>query len=395
MAGAAFDHVTKVFGEGAVALDDLHLEIADGELLVIVGPSGCGKSTALRILAGLESPSEGRVLIGGEDVTGRTPQERNVAMVFQSYALYPHKTVRGNMEFPLRMMGMASEARRRRIEETARILGLEEQLDRKPRELSGGQAQRAAMGRALVREPRLSLLDEPLSNLDAKLRVEIRAELAELQRETGLTTVYVTHDQVEAMTLGHRVAVLHRGRLQQCAPPQEVYDRPANVFVATFIGSPRMNLLRARLRRDEDQWALELGDRSLPFRPERVEGTEGLEARAGEPVVVGLRPEDVRPAGEVEKRYRVQGTVETAEALGHERIVYLRTPLEVHPPEGTRHRDEKEEWEDAGHGSAREPDDPPLVARLPPGEAPEAGARLEVGLELDRAHLFTTEGERL
>jgi ABC-type sugar transport system ATPase subunit len=156
-----------------------------------------------------------------------------------------------------------------------------------------------------------------------------------------------------------------------------------------------MNLLRARLRRDEDQWALELGDRSLPFRPERVEGTEGLEARAGEPVVVGLRPEDVRPAGEVEKRYRVQGTVETAEALGHERIVYLRTPLEVHPPEGTRHRDEKEEWEDAGHGSAREPDDPPLVARLPPGEAPEAGARLEVGLELDRAHLFTTEGERL
>ena len=242
MASVAFEHVDKTFPNGTTAVADINLAIDDGELVVLVGPSGCGKSTLLRMLAGLETISAGVIRIGERVVNDLTPQERNVAMVFQDYALYPFMSVRKNLEFPLRMRRMARDEIARRIDWAAEVLELGTLLDRLPKQLSGGQRQRVAMGRALVREPAVSLLDEPLSNLDAKLRVEVRAEIAELQRRTHTTMIYVTHDQTEAMTLGHRIAVLDRGRLQQVAPPQELYDRPANTFVAGFMGNPPMNV---------------------------------------------------------------------------------------------------------------------------------------------------------
>ncbi|MFP4493599.1 MAG: ABC transporter ATP-binding protein [Puniceicoccaceae bacterium] len=386
MSEIEFENVKKVFSGGTVALEDFNLKVSDGEFVVIVGPSGCGKSTALRILAGLESVSGGRVRIGGEVVNDRTPQERNIAMVFQNYALYPHKTVRGNMEFPLRMMGVAPGERKKRIRRTAEMLGLAEYLDRKPKELSGGQRQRAAMGRALVRDPLVSLMDEPLSNLDAKLRVEIRAEIADLQREIGITTVYVTHDQIEAMTLGDRVAVLADGRLQQCAPPQVIYDHPANVFVATFIGSPRMNVLPARLRKEDGRFVIEFGDYSMGFDPRRHEDRGPLERHVGRNVLAGFRPEAFRPAGEVGGDHRIRGRVRTTEALGHERIVYFDASVETYLPPGVSRKSEESER----GGQERS-----LVARLPAGEGAEPGGEIELGLRVDEIHLFDEDGGAL
>ncbi|MFP4351380.1 MAG: ABC transporter ATP-binding protein [Puniceicoccaceae bacterium] len=386
MSEIEFENVKKVFSGGTVALEDFNLKVSDGEFVVIVGPSGCGKSTALRILAGLESVSGGRVRIGGEVVNDRTPQERNIAMVFQNYALYPHKTVRGNMEFPLRMMGVAPGERKKRIRRTAEMLGLAEYLDRKPKELSGGQRQRAAMGRALVRDPLVSLMDEPLSNLDAKLRVEIRAEIADLQREIGITTVYVTHDQIEAMTLGDRVAVLADGRLQQCAPPQVIYDHPANVFVATFIGSPRMNVLPARLRKEDGRFVIEFGDYSMGFDPRRHKDRGPLERHVGRNVLAGFRPEAFRPAGEVGGDHRIRGRVRTTEALGHERIVYFDASVETYLPPGVSRKSEESER----GGQERS-----LVARLPAGEGAEPGGEIELGLRVDEIHLFDEDGGAL
>ncbi|MFP4357159.1 MAG: ABC transporter ATP-binding protein [Puniceicoccaceae bacterium] len=386
MSEIEFENVKKVFSGGTVALEDFNLKVSDGEFVVIVGPSGCGKSTALRILAGLESVSGGTVRIGGEVVNDRTPQERNIAMVFQNYALYPHKTVRGNMEFPLRMMGVAPGERKKRIRRTAEMLGLAEYLDRKPKELSGGQRQRAAMGRALVRDPLVSLMDEPLSNLDAKLRVEIRAEIADLQREIGITTVYVTHDQIEAMTLGDRVAVLADGRLQQCAPPQVIYDHPANVFVATFIGSPRMNVLPARLRKEDGRFVIEFGDYSMGFDPRRHKDRGPLERHVGRNVLAGFRPEAFRPAGEVGGDHRIRGRVRTTEALGHERIVYFDASVETYLPPGVSRKSEESER----GGQERS-----LVARLPAGEGAEPGGEIELGLRVDEIHLFDEDGGAL
>ncbi|MBI5504126.1 MAG: ATP-binding cassette domain-containing protein [Deltaproteobacteria bacterium] len=263
MARVLCQAIVKEFSPGSRAVDDVSLDIADGELLVMVGPSGCGKSTLLRIVAGLETPTSGEVRIGDAVVNDLSPQQRNVAMVFQDYALYPHMTVRRNLEFPLRMRRMARTDIDARVARTAELLGLSPLLERLPKQLSGGQRQRVAMGRALVREPSVSLLDEPLSNLDAKLRVQVRAEIAELQRRTGTTMVYVTHDQVEAMTLGHRVAVLDHGRLQQVAPPAELYERPVNAFVAGFLGSPPMNLLRAGVSRVGDGLVLRVGAQTV------------------------------------------------------------------------------------------------------------------------------------
>jgi multiple sugar transport system ATP-binding protein len=319
LASVSFDHVTKVYPGGVTALEDLQLELADGELLALVGPSGCGKSSALRLLAGLETPTSGEIRIGGKRANELTPQQRNVAMVFQDYALYPNRTVRGNLSFPLEMRRMARDEIGKRVLSAAALLEIGELLDRFPRELSGGQRQRVAMGRALVREPAVFLLDEPLSNLDAKLRGQVRAEIAELRRRTGITMLYVTHDQVEAMTLGDRVAVLHRGRLQQVAAPRELYARPANAFVAGFIGNPPMNLVPARVTHDEQgRLALAIGDARLPL-PDALAQTAG--ASEGAEVTAGFRPEALRLAAP--GAGALPARTEYVEYLGHEVLAHL------------------------------------------------------------------------
>lgn len=326
MASVELRHVSKVFPDGSTAVDDLSLEIADGEFMVLVGPSGCGKTTALRMLAGLESVTGGDILIGGRPVNGVSPQHRNVAMVFQNYALYPHMTVRKNMEFPLRMLKLSREERARRVARAGELLGLEEQLDRRPGSLSGGQRQRVAMGRAIVRDPSVFLMDEPLSNLDAKLRVQIRTEISALQRRMGITTVYVTHDQIEAMTLGHRVAVLDRGRLQQVSSPAQLYRRPANTFVAGFIGSPPMNLFDGRLCQAEARLEVELGGQRIPVGGEVERRQPGIGRLAGEAVIAGIRPDAFSLATDAAVHDTLEVEIEAVEHLGSELLLYFRLP---------------------------------------------------------------------
>jgi len=315
MAEVRFHRVGKTFPNGHRALADLTLTIADGELLVVVGPSGCGKSTLLRLLAGLEEIGSGEIWIGGRLANPLSPQQRNVAMVFQDYALYPNMTVRENLAFPLRMRRLDRPAMARRVAATAAMLDLGELLDRHPRQLSGGQRQRVAMGRALVREPSVFLMDEPLSNLDAKLRGQVRAEIADLQQRLGTTMVYVTHDQVEAMTLGRRIAVLHRGQLQQVDDPQRLYERPATSFVAGFLGNPPMNLVRGALRRrDDGSVEADWGGQPIVLPGGGMPPYSG----AGE-VVWGVRPEAVRLAAEG----GLHGVVRLVEYLGSETLVHL------------------------------------------------------------------------
>ncbi|MGZ4400786.1 MAG: ABC transporter ATP-binding protein, partial [Gaiellaceae bacterium] len=293
MAEVLYEQATRIYpGTPAPAVDALDLEIGDGELIVLVGPSGSGKTTALRMLAGLEEVDEGAIYIGGRDVTFEPPKKRDIAMVFQNYALYPYMSVAANIGFPLKIAGVRKGERERRVREVAALLALDPYLDRKPANLSGGQRQRVAMGRAIVRQPSVFLMDEPLSNLDAKLRVQMRADIAELQARLGVTTVYVTHDQSEAMTLGHRVAVLNDGRLQQCAAPRELYERPANTFVAGFIGSPAMNLLSLALA---DDGFVAFGGERIPL-PAGV--AESCRASGSTRIVVGLRPESLELAPE-------------------------------------------------------------------------------------------------
>ena len=325
MARVEFEHVEKVFPGGARALADFTLDVGDGELLVLVGPSGCGKSTVLRILAGLETPSAGTLRIGERVVNELSPRERNVAMVFQDYALYPHMTVRENLEFPLRMRKMDAAARSERVEKTAALLDMAALLDRLPRQLSGGQRQRVAMGRALVRDPAVFLLDEPLSNLDAKLRVAVRAEIETLQRKTGTTMLYVTHDQVEAMTLGDRVAVLRDGVLQQIGAPADVYARPANVFVAGFVGSPPMNLFDATLRDEAGTLSIALGPSRIALDPSLASVAR---AHAGAKLTIGIRPESLALAAG-DDASAVPGTVEHVERLGHETLVHVCVGADV------------------------------------------------------------------
>ena len=311
--------ITKRF-EGTVAVDGLDLTVAEGEFLVLLGPSGCGKSTALRMIAGLEQPSEGAIAIAGRDVTDLPAGDRDVAMVFQSYALYPHMTVRRNIEFPLRNRRVAAAERDRLVAEAAAALDLDTLLDRKPSELSGGQRQRVALARAIVRRPAVFLMDEPLSNLDAKLRVQTRAELIELQRRLGTTVVYVTHDQVEAMTMGHRIAIMSAGALQQVAPPDDVYARPANTFVAGFIGNPPMNLLAGTVA--DDGRAVAVGPATVPLGA----GLAAAVAAAGHrEVVVGVRPEHLTLA----EGSPLRATVAVVESLGHERHLVCRGPGDV------------------------------------------------------------------
>ncbi|WP_238012276.1 ABC transporter ATP-binding protein [Dactylosporangium sp. AC04546] len=329
MAGVALNHVSKVFPGGAVAVDDVTLTVADGEFLVLVGPSGCGKSTILRIVAGLEEETGGTVSIDGTVVTGMPPKQRDIAMVFQNYALYPHMDVAGNLAFALRLRKVPRERRDELVLDTARMLEIGDLLDRKPKALSGGQRQRVAMGRAIVRHPRVFLMDEPLSNLDAKLRVSMRAELRRLHGQQGITTVYVTHDQVEAMTLGDRIAVVDHGRLQQVGTPRQLYREPANVFVAGFIGSPSMNLARARVLRGEPP-VLAVGDHRWALPAAQVRRHATLAAAPAD-VVVGLRPDALRwPAAPGDAT--LETVVTGVETLGHESHVLFAAPADATAP---------------------------------------------------------------
>ena len=323
MSRVSFTHITKRYGDGTQAIRDLSLSIEDGELMVLLGPSGCGKSTLLRMLAGLEAPSSGEIRIDDVVVNGLTPRQRNIAMVFQNYALYPHMSVAENLAFPLKMQGMAHDAIRSRVLAVAERLSLSALLDKQPKALSGGQRQRVAMGRALVREPQVFLMDEPLSNLDAELRLQIRQDIARLQRDTAITTLYVTHDQVEAMTLGRRIVVLKQGELQQLGSAHELYALPANTFVAGFIGSPGMNIFAASLQRDEHGYAMVIDGRLVALRGAPY-AEESLAPLVGQTLHAGVRPEALRlGAGGEGNVHGFQVTLSGVERLGHEVIVHF------------------------------------------------------------------------
>jgi multiple sugar transport system ATP-binding protein len=326
MAEITLDKLTKVYGDGTRAVSELDLEIGDGEFVVLVGPSGCGKTSALRMVAGLEPITEGRVVIGGEVVNNLPPKDRDIAMIFQNYALYPHMSAFDNMAFGLKLRGMKKDRRGERVNGAAKTLGLNEVLPKKPRTLSGGQRQRVAMGRAIVREPRAFLMDEPLSNLDAKLRVEMRAEIARLQRELNVTTIYVTHDQVEAMTLGDRVAIMRDGLLQQVAKPQDLYDRPRNLFVAEFIGSPAMNLVGVDLARSDGRVIATFGDNTLEVDERVLARRPGLPAFDGKRLILGVRPEDLEDeafATDASSGHRLSAQVDIREDMGAEVFIHF------------------------------------------------------------------------
>ena len=328
MASVSLEHIGKKYDNGFEAVIDLNLDIKDGEFLVLVGPSGCGKTTALRMVAGLEDITSGELRIGDKRMNEVAPKDRDIAMVFQSYALYPHMTVAENIGFGLKLRKMPKEEITRRVAEAGRMLGLDELLDRRPKQLSGGQRQRVAMGRAIVREPQAFLMDEPLSNLDAKMRVQTRAEIARIQQRLGVTTIYVTHDQVEAMTMGTRVAVMRKGILQQVDTPQFIYDNPANLFVAGFIGSPPMNLAEATLTRDAAGVWASLGDQKLLIDPELVNERPGIASAIGDSrkIVLGIRPEDMEDAafaGGSPANRTLKTKVDITEALGSEVMVHF------------------------------------------------------------------------
>jgi multiple sugar transport system ATP-binding protein len=387
VAEISLQQVSKVYPDGTRAVNELDLEIADGELVVLVGPSGCGKTSALRMVAGLEEVSAGTVSIGGRVVNDLLPKDRDIAMVFQNYALYPHMTVYDNMAFGLRHHGVPKQVIDERVSAAARTLGLEEQLRKKPRTLSGGQRQRVAMGRAIVREPQAFLMDEPLSNLDAKLRVEMRAEILRLQRDLAVTTIYVTHDQTEAMTMGDRVAVLWQGVLQQADGPQHLYDHPANLFVAEFIGSPAMNLVEATLGREDGALVTRFGDQSLRVGDTLATARPGLAAYVGRELILGFRPEDIEDASL--GRGRAPGTTLTIvpdlrENVGSE--VYVHFVLDVPPVR----RAEVAAAIDGDHGAQTSPTPGarPFVCRLSRETSAREGERLTVSVDPNRLHFF-------
>jgi multiple sugar transport system ATP-binding protein len=325
MAQVAFERVSKIYPDGTRAVNDINLEVRDGEFMVLVGPSGCGKTTALRMVAGLEEISEGALKIGDRIVNHVPSRDRDIAMVFQSYALYPHLSVYENIAFGLRLRKMSKQEIDERVHKAAGVLGLEDYLKRKPRALSGGQRQRVAMGRAIVRQPAAFLMDEPLSNLDAKLRVQTRAEIAKLQSDLGVTTIYVTHDQIEAMTMGDRVAVMRKGELQQVDDPQTLYDRPVNLFVGGFIGSPAMNMLDATIKSNGALTAT-IGDQTIALGPETLQTHPGLSAYDGKRVIIGIRPEDLEDAAlssDAPSDRRLRGRLELREALGSEIMAHF------------------------------------------------------------------------
>ena len=389
MAELEFRDLRKVFDGGAVAVEDLNLLVADGEFLVVVGPSGSGKTTVLRMAAGLERATSGDVLIGGEVVNDVAPPDRDIAMVFQTYALYPHMTVYENMAFGLKLHRVGKADIRSRVLSAAKMLELDDLLKRKPSQLSGGQRQRVAMGRAIVREPAAYLMDEPLSNLDAKLRVEMRTYLAGLHQRLRTTTLYVTHDQTEAMTMGDRVAVMRDGRLQQVDIPQVLYDRPANAFVAAFIGSPAMNLLRARVTGGDGAASVELGEVVLPLPSSLVARRPGLARYAGQEVVVGIRPEDIEDASLVPSANgsSVPVRITLAEALGSEVIAHFPLGGEVEPVTVGGAPDSPS-LEAATDSSVL------LTARLSPRSGARSGQPLRVSIDVERLHFFDPETDQ-
>jgi multiple sugar transport system ATP-binding protein len=387
MADIVLDKVTKRYPDGYEAVKQMDLDIADGEFMILVGPSGCGKSTALRMIAGLEDISDGQLRIGGEVVNDRAPKDRDIAMVFQNYALYPHMTVRDNMGFALKLAKVPQAEIDRKVEEAARILDLRQHLDRKPANLSGGQRQRVAMGRAIVRDPKAFLMDEPLSNLDAKLRVQMRAEVARIQQRLGTTTVYVTHDQTEAMTLGDRVAVMRAGVIQQVDTPQNLYGRPVNLFVAGFIGSPAMNFLPAELTAGGVR--LPLGEVELPDPLRRA--TESLGGT--NQVIAGIRPEAFEDA-ELLGAHRGEGfifdaDIELTESMGSEIYAFFGFEGEAASSEQLQ-----ELAADAGAGDVPSAGAGHVVARLAPESRARPGERLKLWLDTEKLHLFDAHSGR-
>jgi multiple sugar transport system ATP-binding protein len=363
MASVTYEHVTKEFGD-VKAVNDLNLEIQDKEFLVFVGPSGCGKTTALRLLAGLEEISSGQIKIEDRVINDIAPKDRDIAMVFQSYALYPHLSVFDNLAFGLKLRKTPKEEIKRRVNEAAQILGIQDLLDRKPRQLSGGQRQRVAVGRAIVREPKVFLFDEPLSNLDAKLRVAMRAEISKLHHRLQTTFIYVTHDQVEAMTMASRIAVINKGDLQQLDTPQNLYDKPVNMFVAGFIGSPAMNLFKGKLRKDGDKFIVGENDFNVMLPANRA---EEYQAFLGKPVVFGIRPEDIHNPAFIPPSIHTENVtmkVDVTELMGNEIFLYLL----------------------AGENT--------FVARVDPRTSFKVGEEVEVAFNMDNFHLFDAETEQ-
>lgn len=376
MAEVILEKICKTYGNNFRAIDQLNLSVEDGEFLILVGPSGCGKSTALRMIAGLEDITSGSLRIGGVDVVDMPPKDRDIAMVFQSYALYPHMTVFENIAFSMRLAGKPKAERKKRVDEIAKTLQLTSLLDSKPANLSGGQRQRVAMGRAMVREPAAFLMDEPLSNLDAKLRVQMRAEITSLQKQLGVTTIYVTHDQIEAMTMGDRVAVLKGGVLQQVDTPKRLYESPVNAFVAGFIGSPSMNLFEATLKGSElvfRDFAIQLQDAAFVRRP-------GLRSYAGRKIVFGIRPEDLYDSSlESGRKYQtIPAKVTSIEELGSEHIVHLNIDA-VRVDSG-----DPDAVDDFGLASN-------AVARFEPASAVHSGSEIRLALDDSKFHFFDPE----
>ncbi|MCW2976203.1 MAG: Carbohydrate transporter ATP-binding protein family [Actinomycetia bacterium] len=390
MAEIVLDNIVKRYANGFEAVKGLSLTIAEGELLVLVGPSGCGKTTALRMIAGLEDITDGDLYIDGRRMNDVLERDRDIAMVFQSYALYPHMTVAQNIAFSLRLGKRPKQEIRERVKETATLLGLENLLDRRPKQLSGGQRQRVAMGRAIIRQPRVFLMDEPLSNLDAQLRVQMRGEIEALQKRLGVTTVYVTHDQVEALTMGDRIAVMREGLLQQIGGPTEVYDRPANLFVAGFIGSPPMNLAQATLDVGDGGTVVHLGSAALPV-PAEIAREQGLDAWIGRRVVVGIRPEDLHGSGDgPESGATLRAEVDRVESVGASLLVHFSVDAEPARSAGLAAATGGEHLEEV-----------PLTGRtgtsfcasFEPRSGIRAGDTVDVRVDTRRLHFFDPETE--
>jgi multiple sugar transport system ATP-binding protein len=396
MADVIFDKVEKIYDNDVHAVHDLSLEIGDGEFVVLVGPSGCGKTTALRMVAGLEDITDGKISIGERVVNDLTPKERDIAMVFQNYALYPHLSVADNIGFGLRLRHTPKEVVEERVAWAANFLGLTPYLHRRPKELSGGQRQRVAMGRAIVRKPQVFLMDEPLSNLDAKLRVQMRAEIARIQREISVTTIYVTHDQVEAMTMGDRVAVMRRGELQQMAEPQTLYDTPKNLFVASFIGSPAMNIFEATVERRDGGLAVRLGDQELAIPPDVAQRRQALAGYAGRTLAVGIRPEHLEDASVGRNGGgRLRGHVLLTEALGSEILAHVEVRAKPVVTEdvvegAVVHAEEQEVaadlMGDSGNGATAT-----LVGRFDPASRVRPDSEVELTVDTEKLQFFDLE----
>jgi multiple sugar transport system ATP-binding protein len=395
VAGITLENVSKTYGDGTRAVRSLDLEVGDGEFIVFVGPSGCGKTTALRMVAGLEDITEGVIRIGDEVVNDLPPKQRDIAMIFQNYALYPHMSAFDNMAFGLKLRGLGKRERTGRVNDAARILGLFEVLAKKPRTLSGGQRQRVAMGRAIVREPRAFLMDEPLSNLDAKLRVEMRAEIARIQRGLKVTTIYVTHDQTEAMTLGDRVAVMRDGVLQQLDDPHNLYDRPVNLFVAEFIGSPAMNLVGADIVRQNGSLLARFGEHGLRLDDEVLRERPALAAYEGRRLILGVRPEDMEDAalvaGTPDDR-RLSAVIDIREDMGSEMIVHFGIGAPAVRGEDVRAAVGDEAL--AATAEAAREKGGLFVARLDRATTAREGERLELAVTTRRLHFFDIETGR-